>query len=43
MFTCSTFVENDDTTKEESHINNNREGSPNPVYEKLLYISKFEQ
>jgi hypothetical protein len=43
MFTCNTFVENEDTTKEESHINGSREGSPERVSEKLLYVSKFEQ
>jgi hypothetical protein len=43
MFTYNTFVENEDTTTAESHINGSREGSPEPVSEKLLYVSKFEQ
>ncbi len=43
MFTWSTFVENDATTKEESHIKGRREWSPEPLYEKLRHVLKFEQ
>ncbi len=43
MFTWSTFVENDATTKEESHIKGSRERSPEPVYEKPRHVLNFEQ
>jgi hypothetical protein len=43
MFTWSTFVENDATTKEESRIKGSRERSPEPVYEKPRHVPKFEQ
>jgi hypothetical protein len=43
MFNWSTFVENDATTKGESHIKGSRERSPEPVYEKPRNVLNFEQ